>query len=69
MIVGFLMIVAPAHPKYLPIRKQNTGRNREKEIVRSTDLSMEWKGKKWNCIPLGNKKLRQSDPTVRVVSV
>ena len=44
MIVGFLMIVAPARPKYLPIRKQNTVQNHEKEIVRSTDLSMEWKG-------------------------
>ena len=69
MIVGFLMIVAPARPKYLPIRKQNTVRNHEKEIVRSIDLSMEWKGKEWNCIPSGNKKLRQSDPTVGALSV
>jgi len=44
MIVGFLMIVAPARTKYLPIRKQNTVRNHEKEIVRSINLTMEWKG-------------------------
>lgn len=44
MIVGFLMIVAPARPKYLPIRKQNTVQNHEKEIVRSIDLTMEWDG-------------------------